>query len=238
MARVLVPEVDLEPIKATLTTAIAGTHNDLTLTAKKGGGWGNDIQIAYVEPGASTPAISVVVTGLLITVNLETDGSNNALSTAAEVLAALLDSNDAMRLIDAELAPSNNGTGVVDAFAATNLAGGNYKTAQPALTGGDATNGHYIGENEGDTVIEVVNAGGTPRTVTLHYAADPTNATERVPETIDVGANATVLIPPMRKDLFNQNDAGDVYLDVSHADLDLRAYKAAAWIATGPVVRG
>jgi len=111
-------------VAASLTTAMAGTNNDLKYTAKPAGTAGNARRVAHVVAGANTP-LSVGVSGNDITVNVATDGSSLATSTAALVRAAVLASVPAMALLDkVELATGNDGTGIVAAFALTNLAGG------------------------------------------------------------------------------------------------------------------
>lgn len=117
--------------KATLTTALTGTNNDLTYTAKAGGNEadnadyaaGNAVTVAYVVAGTGT-ALSVDVTASAITVNVATDGGGAATSTAAQVRDAVNGDTEAAALVTAENATGNDGTGVVTALAATPLAGG------------------------------------------------------------------------------------------------------------------
>jgi hypothetical protein len=117
--------------KATLTTALAGANNDLKYTATAGGNEadsadyaaGNAVTIAYVVAGASTP-LTIDVTDEDIVVNVETDGSSAAVSTADEVADAVNGDAEASALVSAENAAGNDGTGVVTALAATPLAGG------------------------------------------------------------------------------------------------------------------
>lgn len=107
--------------KASLTTALAGTNNDLLFTAFKGGADGNNIRVRYVVAGASTP-LTVTNSGNDITVNVATNGSSAATSTSAQVRDAV---NQAVHgLVKAENATGNDGTGVVAALAFTNLTGG------------------------------------------------------------------------------------------------------------------
>jgi hypothetical protein len=109
--------------KGQLTTALAGSNNDLTFRANTQGVVGNSTTIAYVVAGASTP-LSVSVTGSAITVNVATNGSSVATSTAAQVRDAVNAHAQAGQLVSAENATGNDGTGVVTALAATPLAGG------------------------------------------------------------------------------------------------------------------
>ena len=108
--------------RATLTTALAGANNDLTLYAKTPGTSGNSVTFRIVVAGASTP-LSVSVAGSAITVNSATNGSSAATSTASDVVTAVRNSSTARALAHIQLAPGNDGTGVVAALAATNLAG-------------------------------------------------------------------------------------------------------------------
>lgn len=109
--------------RATLTTALAGANNDITLIARTPGTAGNSITFRIVVAGASTP-LSVSVAGSAITVNSATNGSSAATSTANDVVRALLANAAASVLVWSQLAvPGNDGTGVVVALGATNLAG-------------------------------------------------------------------------------------------------------------------
>lgn len=108
---------------ATQTTAFAGTNNDIKITAKDRGTGGNSVRVAFVVAGASTP-LSVSVSGNDITVNVATNGSSAATSTASQVVAALNAHAGASALIIAALAAGNDGTGVVAAQTITALSGG------------------------------------------------------------------------------------------------------------------
>jgi hypothetical protein len=112
---------------ASLSTNLTGTNNDLTYTAKAGApdyAAGNAVTVRYVVAGNNT-ALSVSVTGSAITVNVATDGVGAATSTAAQVRTAVLASAPAVALLaSVENKTGNDGTGVVTALAATNLAGG------------------------------------------------------------------------------------------------------------------
>lgn len=108
---------------ASLTTACAGSNNDIKYTAVVPGTGGNAITVAYVVSGNNT-ALSVGVSSSAITVTVATDGGGAATSTAALVLAAVLASAPASALVSAALATGNDGTGVVAAFGAANLTSG------------------------------------------------------------------------------------------------------------------
>lgn len=108
---------------ASVTTSMAGTNNDLTLTAKSDGTGGNSIRFRIVVSGAST-ALSVSVSGNDITVNSATNAGSAATSTAAQVRDAINGNGPASALVTAALASGNDGTGVVAALGFTNLSGG------------------------------------------------------------------------------------------------------------------
>ncbi len=109
---------------ASLTTALTGANNDLIFSAVPSGAAGNAVTVMYADPGAASQALSVVVTGHAIVVNLATDGSSVITSTAAQVAAAILASAAASALVTTANAAGNSGAGVVTALAATALAGG------------------------------------------------------------------------------------------------------------------
>jgi hypothetical protein len=117
---------------ATLTTALTGTNNDLTYTARAGGPAGNSVTIAYVVAGLNT-ALSVTVAGSAITVNVATDGAGAATSTANQVRTAVLASAAAMAVVSNVTLAEAAGTGVVTALAATALTGG---SGTPSVTYG------------------------------------------------------------------------------------------------------
>ena len=225
MARVLVPTTEVTPPKATHTTALSGTNNDLVFTARRGGSWGNDIRIRYVDPGAPSVALSVTVDGFDITVTLATDGSSVITSTAAEVAAKVTADLFANQLVEVENASSNNGTGVVDDFAFANLAGGEYAVVQPAGTAADATNDHYLTDNDGDTELEVSNATGSSKTVTVHYAALVEAPSD--PEVVTIADGVTKVLGPCAAPRFQHNAPGGVYFDpsASSASLTFKARK-------------
>lgn len=216
MPRVLVPTTTVTPPKATHTTALTGTNNDLVFTAKRGGQWGNNLQVAYLDPGGPSEPLSVTVDGFLITVSLATDGASAITSTANDVLQVLARSQDANALVDVELANANDGTGIVVDFAATSLAGGSYGVVQPAATVGDATNDHYLEGNDGQVELEAVNTAGASATVTVHYGARAFGGGADVePEVVTIPANSSVVLGPFEPSRFNQNELGHVYFDPS-----------------------
>lgn len=158
---------------ASLTTELTGDNNDLVFTAQDAykGAVGNNIQVAYIDPGAADAALSVDVDGLgtadnpfVINVSLATDGTGTITSTAAQVQAAIEAHADASVLVSVANAAGNDGSGVVTAMAATALAGGTdsavNSTAADIIT---AIQAHAAGAGEpanaGD-LVSVANADG------------------------------------------------------------------------------
>ena len=111
-------------VKAVLTTALAGVNNDLTFLAKTAGAAGNNITVALVDPAGNDQKLAVTVTDSAIEVSLATGPAGAITSTAREVRDAVNTDSEAAALVAASLAPGNDGSGVVTALAATNLAGG------------------------------------------------------------------------------------------------------------------
>lgn len=225
MTRVVVPVTDAAPAAAALTTALSGADNDLTFTARAGGQWGNDIQIAYVDPGGVAASPSVVVAGFLITVNLGRAAS--AINTTAQrVITLIRSSADARALVDVELAVGSDGSGLVTAMAATPLTGGIFGVEQPTLVNGDAVNGHYFTGNDGRIILEVVATTTSDQTVTIRRAAVALPGANLEDEVVTIPAGETWELGPFPASEFNQNSAGDVYFDPSWSDvLDFRAYR-------------
>lgn len=85
-----------------------------------------------------------------------------------------------------------------------------------------ATTGHFFTGNTGQEYLEIVNASGSATaTVECVLTADGLNT-----EDLSIGIPAgTTLIGPFKKSTFNQNNAGDVYVNVSDDGLLLRAYR-------------
>lgn len=114
-----------------LQTSLVGLNNDLVFTARQIAADGDAITVAYVNPGILA-ALSVTVSGRAISVALAHDGIGIT-STAAQVAAAIAAKPSAAALVTVANATGDDGTGVVTAMAATNLAGG-VPATQPNLT--------------------------------------------------------------------------------------------------------
>lgn len=228
MARVQVPVTTTGLVQATLTTALTGTHNDLTFTARDGGPGGNDITITYVVSGNNT-ALAVAVNGKAIIVTVATDGGGAATSTASEVKAKIETNSNANTLVSIALAASNDGTGVVTALSSTPLASGALGVAQPSQTNSDATNDMYLTSNDGLVLLEVYNANASSQTVQFELAPGVARGLSLTSayQTETITASATRVLGPFAPAMFNQNANGDVFFNPSvTTDLKFRAYKA------------
>ena len=155
-------------VKASRTIGAADTQ--VVYTAVQAGTGGNNISVAQVVSGNSTP-LTVNVVGNTITVNLATDGGGLATSRANDVVAAIYDSTAARALVDASNG-AGNGTGVAVAGAAGNLAGG---TAGVELF---------------TEIAEITNLGGPDETLELidaTHMGSPGGRREFIPSLKDSG---------------------------------------------------
>ncbi len=135
------------PVRASLTTALAGTNNDLKFTSK----WqaGKVISIVYLDPGAVAcpgyvEAFDDGFIGLIIVGLKRTAGAITM--TAAEVAAAIRANPVANALVDVQNAGADDGTGAVIALALTPLAGG----IDPS----------FANQTEAETIYKSVDAWG------------------------------------------------------------------------------
>lgn len=137
-----------DAVQATWNVNPTGDDNSLTFTAVAYGEEGNDITVAYVDPGSASAALSVDVVGSAITVNLGTDTASAINSTAADVLAAIEGDAAADALVSVAIHTGDTGTaddgsGVVTAMAAHALedgAGTGIAVAGPGSRYTDITN--------------------------------------------------------------------------------------------------
>jgi hypothetical protein len=153
--------VPVDAAKAARNVNPAGADNGLTFTAVDFGADGNDITVAYLDPGADDAALSVEVDGTDITVNLATDGDGVITSTAADVLAEVeatpaADALVAVTIMTTDTGTEDDGSGVVTALAAANLAGGLDGTGAGTIAPGglaiDTDNGDVY-RNSGTTAV-------------------------------------------------------------------------------------
>lgn len=223
MARTAVPVTELTPPKAALTTALAGTNNDLVFTARKGGPGGNSIRVQYLVAGLST-ALSVDIQGYDIIVNVATNGAGAATSTAAQVKTAV--DRAASHLVSVANSGADTGAGVVAALALTPLAGGSLQKTPPAQIDADPTNDHYFTGNDGLVFLEVVSSDVGAQTVAIKFSPRYGPIVDVPDQSESIPAGGTRLLGPFEPAAFDQNADGDVYFDPSIATtLKFRAYK-------------
>lgn len=110
--------------RASLTTALSGSDNDLVFTAVEKGQEGTEVTIEYVNPGTSA-SLNIDTQGSGIKVNLAHNGSAIT-STAADIKTAIEADTTASALVTVANASSNDGTGVVTAMAETPLGSAGY----------------------------------------------------------------------------------------------------------------
>lgn len=115
-------KIGVDSVKAVLTTALTGTDNNVTFTARELGTEGNDVSIAYIDPGSNKAKLAISVASNVIKVNLATNAAGKIITTALDVAEAINSDQIANDLVFA--ATEGNGKGIVTALAATNLAGG------------------------------------------------------------------------------------------------------------------
>jgi len=103
---------------ASLATGTVGTDR-IAWRAIQPGAAGNAVSVELVVSGNDTP-LSVGVLGQAITFNLATDGAGDPVSTADQVVAAVVGSPETSALVTAE----TQDAGIVQAAASANLSGG------------------------------------------------------------------------------------------------------------------
>lgn len=118
-------------VKAALTSDMTNANADVTLTAVNYGADGNRISVTYVDPGAVSQALKVLVNGENIIVNLATNGAGAITSICNAVVAAINAHEDAKLLVVATA--EGTGLGVVNDLVLANLAGG--VTCTPGVPG-------------------------------------------------------------------------------------------------------
>ena len=107
---------------ASLSTAMTGDNNDITLTSKIPGAAGAEISLALVDPSGNSADLAVTVTGKDISVSLATGSGGAITTTASELIAAINGDAEAAELVTAALKGSDSGAGTVTALAKASLA--------------------------------------------------------------------------------------------------------------------
>jgi hypothetical protein len=115
---------------ASVTTAMTGANNDITITALEAGTVGNGYSVELLAGSGTTQSLLVsTVDNLKFSVRLAR-AANAISSTATQVVAALNAYLPFAALMEAEVKEGDTGAGVVTALAETSLTGGgdNYAT--------------------------------------------------------------------------------------------------------------
>lgn len=115
-------EAQIAEVQRSLVTGVVGNNNAILWTAQDSDG--PVPRITLVDPGGANAALAVDVDGRDIIVSLATSAGSAITSTAAQVIAAVLEHDVASQLVSAANSGASSGAGVVVAVAATALAGG------------------------------------------------------------------------------------------------------------------
>ena len=97
---------------------------DIVITAADTGTDGNKIRVKLVDPGTTSEALAVAVSGNDITVTLATDAEGAITSTANDVIEAINTSPEAGALVVADVADGSTGEGLANAEDFVQLSGG------------------------------------------------------------------------------------------------------------------
>jgi hypothetical protein len=100
-------------VAASGTTGAVATNNALTWTAKIAGLLGNNIVIVLQKPDLADQSLSVDVAGGTVIVNLATDATKAATSTASQVKAAVEAHAAASQLVSVAHTSTSTGAGIV-----------------------------------------------------------------------------------------------------------------------------
>lgn len=117
-------------VAATLNTGVVGSNNAITWTARDAGNAGNGISVTILGSTGNSVSLAVAVAGNDITVTPATNGSGVITSTADDVKTAVAASAAANSFVTTADTGASDGSGVIAAVSATNLAGG----ADPVTT--------------------------------------------------------------------------------------------------------
>lgn len=113
--------------KATLTTSLTGSDNDITFTALTAGIAGNDISIRYIDPEDTDQALAITAEstddGTLISIYLAT-GSDGSIDTDAQSLVEAIEEFESVFYVTAALVSGETGAGMLTAMAELSLTGG------------------------------------------------------------------------------------------------------------------
>jgi len=144
-----VTEKNTQAVASSLTIDCANANADILVTAKVTGADGDDIKVELKDPAGNDQALAISIVGDTIVASLATGPAGAITSTGQEVINAINAHLVAKDLVVASLPDGHDGTGVVEAKAAANLANGSDGTASDAegvlLNDVDVTEGDASG---------------------------------------------------------------------------------------------
>ncbi|MEM7018153.1 MAG: head decoration protein [Pseudomonadota bacterium] len=108
--------------KGTLSTGSG--NSGLDWSAKKAGIHGNDISIAFVDPGANSQTLTITVTDKAISISLGTTAGGAINTTASALITAIGADANASALVSVALSSGSSGASNLAALAATSMTGG------------------------------------------------------------------------------------------------------------------
>jgi hypothetical protein len=128
--------------QATVTTAMTGANNDITITAREAGLGGNEISLTLTDPSGNDQTQKVTVTAnYAINVLLATSGAGAITSTAQQVVDPINAHPLASKLVSAIVKVGDSGATAVTALSQTFLAsgttGGNWSAVAYVTTAAD-----------------------------------------------------------------------------------------------------
>lgn len=134
-------------VAASLVTGTVGENNAIKWTAKHAGADGNGLSVEILNTGKGK-TLSVDVDGGSIVVTAATNevGAGEITSTAAQVIAAIIEHDTASQLVAVANSGSSSGAGVVKAVAKTSLAGGSDSTGGDLAVGKALTSAEEAGD--------------------------------------------------------------------------------------------
>ena len=111
---------------ASFSTTFSNANANVFFTSVVNGSFGNSLTMTYLNPGAASQALSVVVSGMNITINLATNSSAVITTTANDIVALINSTPATSALITAALFADSTGLGVVDALASQTFMASHY----------------------------------------------------------------------------------------------------------------
>jgi flagellar hook-associated protein 1 FlgK len=104
---------------ARLETELSGDNNGIVYSAVDKGEPGENVSVEYVNPGAANQPLTIAVAGGKITVNLATDAAGVVVTTAADIIDAIVNDvggSGARNLVNVTRAAGQDGSGRVTAM--------------------------------------------------------------------------------------------------------------------------